>query len=109
MDTLANSEDPDEMQHNAAFHQCLHCLLRYIQSSWIEVHNYLEIITCATLKCINGQFHPYCTNMYGKIHQNTKGYCTFGALNTVLNGYVTKWGTILFHDCTHRFVILNRL
>ena len=28
MGTLANSEDPDEMQHNAAFHQGLHCLLR---------------------------------------------------------------------------------
>ena len=27
MDTLANSDDPDEMQHNAAFHQGLHCLL----------------------------------------------------------------------------------
>ena len=25
--TLANSEDPDEMQHNAAFHQGLLCLL----------------------------------------------------------------------------------
>ena len=23
---FANSEDPDEMQHNAAFHQGLHCL-----------------------------------------------------------------------------------
>ena len=23
---FANSEDTDEMQHNAAFHQCLHCL-----------------------------------------------------------------------------------
>ena len=28
MGTLANSEDPDEMQHDAAFHQGLHCLLR---------------------------------------------------------------------------------
>ena len=28
MGTLANSEDPDEMQHNAAFHQGLHCLLK---------------------------------------------------------------------------------
>ena len=28
MVTLANSEDPDEMQHDAAFHQGLHCLLR---------------------------------------------------------------------------------
>ena len=24
--TLANTEDPDEMPHNAAFHQGLHCL-----------------------------------------------------------------------------------
>ena len=28
MGILANSEDPDEMQHNAAFRQGLHCLLR---------------------------------------------------------------------------------
>ena len=25
---VANSEDTDEMQHNAAFHQGLHCLYR---------------------------------------------------------------------------------
>ena len=25
MSPFANSEDPDEMQHNAAFHQGLHC------------------------------------------------------------------------------------
>ena len=25
LNTFANSEDPDEMQHNAAFHQGLHC------------------------------------------------------------------------------------
>ena len=28
MGTMANSEDPDEMPHKAAFHQGLHCLLR---------------------------------------------------------------------------------
>ena len=28
MGTLANSEDPDEMPHDAAFHQALHCLLK---------------------------------------------------------------------------------
>ena len=28
MGTLANSEDADEMLHNAEFHQCLHCLLK---------------------------------------------------------------------------------
>ena len=27
MATLANTGDPDEMQHKAAFHQGLHCLL----------------------------------------------------------------------------------
>ena len=30
MGTLANNEDPDEMSHNATFHQGLHCLLRQI-------------------------------------------------------------------------------
>ena len=33
MSTFANSVDPDEMQHNAAFHQGLHFLLRSKQSS----------------------------------------------------------------------------
>ena len=28
MGILANSEDPDEMPHNVAFHLGLHCLLR---------------------------------------------------------------------------------
>ena len=42
MGTLANSEDPDEMQHNAAFHQGLHCLLRLKQPSVTEMHNKLE-------------------------------------------------------------------
>ena len=32
MGTLANSEDPDEMPHNVAFHQGLHCLLRLLLS-----------------------------------------------------------------------------
>ena len=33
MGTLANSEDPDEMQDYAAFHQGLHCLLRLGQET----------------------------------------------------------------------------
>ena len=39
MGTLANSEDLDEMQHNAAFHQGLHCLLRFRQPSERELHS----------------------------------------------------------------------
>ena len=34
--TLTNSEDSDEMQHNAAFHQDLHCLLRLKQPAGKE-------------------------------------------------------------------------
>ena len=37
MHSLANSEDPDEMLHNAAFHQGLHCLLLQKQSSVKEI------------------------------------------------------------------------
>ena len=49
MGTLANSDDPDEMQHNAAFHQDRHCLLRLKQSSEKEIQFLLEIITCDAL------------------------------------------------------------
>ena len=39
MGTLANSEDPDEMQLNAAFQQGLHCLLiqnQYQGARWLS-------------------------------------------------------------------------
>ena len=38
MDTLANSEDPGEMQ-NDAFRQGLHSLLRLKQPSGTEIHH----------------------------------------------------------------------
>ena len=50
MGTLTNSEDPDEMQHNAAFHQGLHCLLRLKQPSGTEIHHYSETSTCEPFK-----------------------------------------------------------
>ena len=46
MGTLANSEDPDEMQHNAAFHQCLHCLLRLKRPQGTKMYHELETFTC---------------------------------------------------------------
>ena len=48
MGTLANSDDPYEMPHNVAFHQCLHCLLEQ---------------------------NLYCNTMllYGKFHWSEKG------------------------------------
>ena len=54
MGSLANSEDPDEMQHNAAFHQGLHCLLRLKQSSGRKIHYNLENSTCDPLKYTMG-------------------------------------------------------
>ena len=51
MGTKAKSEAPDEMQHNAAFHQGLP-LLRYIRSSGTEVHDYLRFSTCELLEIL---------------------------------------------------------
>ena len=38
MRILAHSEDIDKMLQNAAFHQGLHCLLGYKQSSETDIH-----------------------------------------------------------------------
>ena len=51
---LASSEDPDEMPHNKAFHQGLHCLLRLKQSSGTEIHHNIENATCDPLKYTMG-------------------------------------------------------
>ena len=47
--TLANSEDTDEIQHNAASHQGLHCLPRLKQPSVTEIHYNSETSTCDPL------------------------------------------------------------
>ena len=52
LETLANSEDPDEMPKNVEFHQGIHCSQRLIQSSGTELHNYLKVSTCDPLKYI---------------------------------------------------------
>ena len=39
LETFAHSEDQDEMQHNAAFNQGLHVLLRANQSSGTKIQN----------------------------------------------------------------------
>ena len=45
MRTLAKSEDPDEMPHNAAFHKGLHCLLlRQKLSSEKEIQSKIFIL-----------------------------------------------------------------
>ena len=54
MDTLANSEYPDEMQHYAAFHQCLHLLPRRKEFSVTRIHHNLENSTFDSLKYTMG-------------------------------------------------------
>ena len=44
--TFKKVQDPDEMQHNAAFHLSLHCLLR-LKSIQAQIENY----TSDHLKC----------------------------------------------------------
>ena len=53
--TLANSEYPDEMQHNAAFHPRLHLLLRQIRSLKKEIQYILEITVNSQYIMCNGQ------------------------------------------------------
>ena len=64
---MANSEDPGDLQPNAAINQGLHCLLRLKQPLVTEIHHILDNVTCDPLKYTMDNF-----NMFGKIHQNTK-------------------------------------
>ena len=63
MGILENSEDPDEMPHNAAFHQGLHCLLRQNRSSEKEMQYYYAL-TLENMEYFNGLF-TYTTLLRG--------------------------------------------
>ena len=72
MHNLANSEDPDEMRHNAAFHQGQHRLLRQEGSKEKAIQCHLEIITC--VPSIYTMDHPkYIIKPVGRIHLCIKG------------------------------------
>ena len=73
MGTLTNSEEPDEMQHNAAFHQGLHCLLRRKQFSVTRIHHNLENSTYDPLKYTMDSPILIVSICMGKFYQNTKG------------------------------------
>ena len=47
---MANGKDSDKMQHNVAFHQGLHCLLRLKQPLGAEMHHNLKSSTFDPLK-----------------------------------------------------------
>ena len=65
MGTLATSEDPDEMPHNAAFHQGLHYLLRQkwsLEKNTILFRKYNPWL----LNLYNGPSQVYCIKQEGK-------------------------------------------
>ena len=62
MGTLANSEDPDKMPHNATFYQSLHCLLR--RNRWKSLntlyepqHEIFNNLVCASSKASDQPAH----------------------------------------------------
>ena len=63
---MANSEESDEMQHTAVFHQGLHCLLRFKQPPVTELHHNLETSTCNPLKNKMGSSIPIVSICMGK-------------------------------------------
>ena len=72
MGMFANSENPDEKQHDTAFYQGLHCLLRLKQPSGTEIHH-IENSTCDPLQYKMDSLIFSVSIFNGKIHQNTKG------------------------------------
>ena len=66
--SLANSEDPDEMPYNAAFHQGLRCLLR--QKKTILRRNTIlsRHYNPWPLKLYNEPSKVYCVKSEGRIH-----------------------------------------
>ena len=67
MGTLRNSEDPDEMLQKQSISQG--------STLFAEVKTILRDRNSDLwpLKIYNEKSHPYRIQMYGKIHQNTKG------------------------------------
>ena len=67
MGTFTTSADPDDMQHNAAFHQDLHCLSRKKRSSDQKIQ-YLKKYNLTYLDMYNGLSQVYCIKPVGRIH-----------------------------------------
>ena len=67
---LANSADPDEMPHKAAFHLVLHCLLRKkIQTSWLsKLKQYKSRITLSACLSAHPSPRPSWHTYYARAH-----------------------------------------
>ena len=86
---LANSENPNEMPHRAAFYLDLYDKTIFRDINILKV----RISTCDPLKIPNGQIHAYCINIYGKSISMIKGQ--------------KRW--FIFHLRDHRYPELSKL
>ena len=67
MGNLANREDPDEMPHNAVFHQGLHCLPRQDRSSEKEIQLFLGGYNLCSLNIYNGPSYLIVCSSMGEV------------------------------------------
>ena len=70
MGSFTNSEDPDEMQHNAAFHQGLQSslLVKVKISSEKRIQFFFSNYNLITLDMYNGLTQVYYIKLEGRIH-----------------------------------------
>ena len=68
MSTFSNSEDPDEMQHYAAFHQGLHCFCEGEKDFQTKEYNIFENYNVTPLNMYNGLSQVYCIKAEAIIH-----------------------------------------
>ena len=62
--SLTNSEDPDEMQHNAAFHQGLHCLLRLKRVRFVPLNMLSHPVILPRWRFFSGSFMLHVLRVY---------------------------------------------
>ena len=74
---VANSEDVDEMQQYAAFHQGLYCLLKLKQPSRTEKHHNLETSTHDPLKYNSGNHILFVLIFMGKYIRIQRVYLVY--------------------------------
>ena len=82
MGAMANSDDPDERAHSAAFHQGLHCLLRQNQSLRKKVNVFvLETTTTynpSSIQRVKGRkYRPPKSKFFTQISAESKGTNSF--------------------------------
>ena len=63
-----NSEDPDEMLHDAAFHLGLHCLLKQKRSSGKKKIHFISIYKLTLLDMYKELSQVHCIKPEGRIH-----------------------------------------